>query len=96
MDGGTYVGATAGSLIPAHWPLDFAVPVTFLAMIAPMLRTRAHAAAALVSVVAALAFSGLPSGTGVLAAAPFGMAAGAAVETWQLRRRKRAGAGVKA
>lgn len=86
----TYIGATAGSLIPAHWPLDFAVPITFLAMIAPMLRTLAHLAAAGVSVVAALAMAGLPSGTGVLLAGPLGMAAGAMVETWQNRRTARA------
>lgn len=85
----TYVGATAGQMIPADWPLDFAVPITFLAMIAPMLRTLAHVAAALVAVLAALALSGLPSGTGVLIAGPLGMAAGAGVETWQARRRIR-------
>lgn len=85
----TYVGATAGQMIPAHWPLDFAVPITFLAMTAPMLRTLAHAAAALVAVLSALALSGLPSGTGVLIAGPLGMAAGAVAETWQARRRSR-------
>lgn len=85
----TYVGATAGQMIPADWPLDFAVPITFLAMIAPMLRTLAHVAAALVAVLSALALSGLPSGTGVLIAGPLGMAAGAGVETWQARRRIR-------
>ncbi|MDO5370812.1 AzlC family ABC transporter permease [Paracoccus sp. (in: a-proteobacteria)] len=84
----TYVGATAGQMIPADWPLDFAVPITFLAMIAPMLRTLAHVAAALVAVLSALALSGLPSGTGVLVAGALGMAAGAAVETWQVRRGK--------
>ena len=86
----TYVGATAGSLIPADWPLDFAVPITFLAMIAPMLRTAAHVTAAGVAMAGALALSGLPSGTGVLVASPLGMAAGAWVETWQARRRIRA------
>lgn len=87
----TYVGATAGQLIPAEWPLDFAVPITFLAMIAPMLRTLAHVVAALVAVTAALALAGLPSGTGVLIAGPLGMAAGAGFETWQARRRNGGG-----
>lgn len=84
----TYVGATAGSLIPAHWPLDFAVPITFLAMAAPMLRTLPHAIAAAVAVAAALALSGLPSGTGVLVAGPLGMAAGALTDTWLAGRRR--------
>lgn len=82
----TYVGATAGSLIPADWPLDFAVPITFLAMIAPMLRTLAHVAAAGVAILAALALAGLPSGTNVLVAGPLGMIAGALVERWTERR----------
>lgn len=82
----TYVGATAGQMIPTEWPLDFAVPITFLAMVAPMLRSVAHVAAALVAVAAALALAGLPSGFGVLIAGPLGMIAGAGVETWQARR----------
>ena len=49
--GFTYVGATAGQLIPADWPLDFAVPITFLAMIAPMLRTLPHVIAAGVAII---------------------------------------------
>lgn len=85
----TYVGATAGQLIPAEWPLDFAVPITFLALIAPMLRTLAHVTAALVAMGGALALAGLPSGTGVLVAGPLGMAAGAWVEGWQSRRGRR-------
>lgn len=89
--GFTYVGATAGSLIPADWPLDFAVPITFLAMIAPMLRTRAHVAAAVTAIIAALALSGLPTGTGVLIAGPLGMIAGALVETWDARRARSRG-----
>lgn len=87
--GFTYVGATAGSLIPAGWPLDFAVPITFLAMIAPMLRTLAHVAAAGVAIVAALLLAGLPSGTNVLVAGPLGMVTGAVVEGWSARRRLR-------
>lgn len=82
----SWVGATAGQMIPADWPLDFAVPITFLALIAPMLRTVAHVAAALVAVIAALMLSGLPSGTGVLVAGLLGMIAGAWVEGWQARR----------
>ncbi|PAU97037.1 AzlC family ABC transporter permease [Paracoccus salipaludis] len=85
----TYVGATAGQMIPAAWPLDFAVPITFLAMTAPMMRTLPHVVAALVAVLSALVLSDLPSGTGVLIAAPLGMAAGAGAEAWQSRRRIR-------
>ena len=55
--------------------LDFAMPITFIAMIAPMLRTAAHLAACFVAVLAALLLAGLPSGLGLLIAAPLGMAA---------------------
>jgi hypothetical protein len=36
---GTIVGVVAGTAIPASWGLDFVVPLTFLAIIAPALRT---------------------------------------------------------
>ncbi len=81
------IGAKLGNAIPESWALDFAIPITFLAMIAPMLRTLAHLAAAFVAMVAALAFAFLPSGLGMLIAAPLAMATGALVETWTERRK---------
>ena len=45
----TLVGAMVGAQIPESWALDFALPITFLAMIAPMFRTPAHVVAALVA-----------------------------------------------
>ncbi|WP_312528568.1 AzlC family ABC transporter permease [Paracoccus sp. (in: a-proteobacteria)] len=81
------IGAKIGKAIPESWPLDFAVPITFLAMIAPMVRKLAHLAAVVVSIVASLVFSFLPSGLGLLIAAPLAMAAGAAVEVWTERRK---------
>lgn len=85
------VGFTLGRAIPESWALDFALPITFLAMIAPMLRSLAHVAAATVAVLAALAFSGLPSGLGVLLAAPLAMASGVAVELLVERRKANGG-----
>ena len=76
----TWAGATLGDLIPDDIALDFALPITFLAMIAPMLRTTAHLAACFVAITAALLLAGLPSGLGLLIAAPLGMATGAIVE----------------
>ncbi len=82
----TLVGALAGDRIPESLGLDFALPITFLAMVAPMLRTAAHVAAAGVSVVGALVLAGLPAGTGLLVAALAAMATGAAVERAMERR----------
>ncbi|MEM9812562.1 MAG: AzlC family ABC transporter permease [Pseudomonadota bacterium] len=79
---GTYVGAVAGAAIPPEYALDFAVPITFLALIAPYLRTLPHIAAALVSVTLSLALVSLPPGTGIIVAGVAGMLAGALVEAW--------------
>ncbi|TGN37537.1 branched-chain amino acid ABC transporter permease [Paracoccus liaowanqingii] len=76
----SWVGATVGQAIPEEIALDFAMPITFLAMIAPMLRTPAHLAACFVAIAATLLLAGLPSGLGLLIAAPLGMATGAVVE----------------
>lgn len=82
----SWIGATLGQAIPEGIALDFAMPITFLAMIAPMLRSAAHLAACFVAIVAALLLAGLPSGLGLLIAAPLGMAAGALVETRASRK----------
>ena len=84
--GSTAVGALIGSAIPPEYGLDFIVPIMFLAMVAPMLKSLAHVAAALTSACVALALVGLPSGMGLLIAAVCAMFAGALVETWLERR----------
>lgn len=86
--GATLAGALLGQSIPPEYALDFAVPITFLALIAPGLRTPAHVAAAFVAVVLALALAGLPYNLGMLIAALAAMATGAQVELWQERSGK--------
>lgn len=76
----TYVGALVGQKIPESMALDFAVPITFLALIAPMLTTRAHQAAAFVAIVVALLTAALPYNLGLLIAGLAGMIAGAEIE----------------
>ncbi len=85
--GATFAGAVLGAAIPPEFALDFGLPITFLAMIAPMLRTLAHVAAAASSVVAALALAWMPYGTGLLVAALLAMAVGAEVERRMQGRR---------
>ena len=84
--GATLVGAVMGSRIPESWALDFALPIAFLAMIAPMLRTTAHIVAAVVSIVTAIAAAGLPYNSGLLIAGLAAMMAGARTEVWLQRR----------
>lgn len=80
--GMTLVGALIGEQIPEGAALDFAVPITFLALIAPMLRTPAHLAAALTGAVLSLCLVWVPYNLGVILAATAAMIAGARAELW--------------
>lgn len=83
----TWAGAAAGTAIPTELALDFAVPVAFIALVAPALRTWPHVAAATVAVAVALALAWLPYSLGLIVAGVVAMGTGALVETWQERRR---------
>ncbi len=74
------VGIFLGAALPASWPLDFALPVTFIAMVIPTLKGRPMLAAALCSGVAALLAYGLPYKLGFILAAFAGIAAGLLLE----------------
>ncbi len=84
--GFTLLGALAGSAIPDEYALDFAIPITFLAMVAPALRSLPHVAAAIVSVVVALALSWMPYNLWLMIAAVLAMMTGARIEKWQEAR----------
>ena len=88
--GFSYVGAVAGTAIPPEYALDFAVPITFIALIAPALRSLPHVMAAVVSVVVALALWWVPYSLGLIIAAIIAMLAGAGTEL-MLERRRRTG-----
>lgn len=87
--GASLAGALLGEAISKDYALDFAVPITFLAICAPMLRSVPHVIAAMVSIGAALVLSFMPYGTGLLVAAGLAMAAGAGSEIVLERRRNR-------
>ncbi len=78
--GFTFVGAVAGKAIPPEYALDFAVPITFIAIVAPALRSLPHIAAAFVSVTVALLLAWLPYNSGLMVAALLAMITGAAIE----------------
>lgn len=86
---GTVVGALLGAQVPESWALDFAIPITFLAIIAPMFRTLAHVIAAFVGMVVSLLAAGVPFSLGIIIAGVAGMMAGARAELW-LQRQKEA------
>lgn len=82
----TLVGVVVGTSIPQEWGLDFILPITFIGLFAPMLRSLPHLAAAMTSIVVGLTFAFLPSGMGVLIAAVCAMCVGVTVETWLEKR----------
>jgi 4-azaleucine resistance transporter AzlC len=76
----TAAGLLLGTVIPESWPLDFALPVTFIALLMPVLKDRAAVAAALTGGAVAVVANGLPYRLGLIAAALVGIAAGILVE----------------
>lgn len=84
----TLLGAWGGKSVPPELALDFAVPITFLAMIGPMLRSIPHVAAALVSVASSLIFTFVPFNMGLLIAAVLAMMTGAYAELWFSKRER--------
>lgn len=76
----TAVGAVAGATIPGWLPLDFAVPMVFLALVAPTIRNEPGAAAAGTGAAIAVLGVGLPLNLGLLAGGVVGVAAGLVVE----------------
>lgn len=83
----TLAGAVLGTRIPDSWALDFVLPIAFIAMVGPMLRTPAHVIAALVAVAVALLAAWLPFNLGLIVAGLAGMMAGARAELVLERRR---------
>jgi predicted branched-subunit amino acid permease len=81
----TFVGAVVGQAIPASYSLDFAVPICFIALTAPL----PHVIAALVSCVAAIAFAWVPWSLGLIFAALTAMITGAQAELFLRRRAER-------
>ena len=85
--GMTLVGALVGSALPPEFALDFAIPITFIAIVAPSLRSLPHLVAAIVSVVVSLALVWMPYNLWLLVAALLAMLAGARVEQIMERRK---------
>ena len=83
----TFVGAVLSDKIPTDIGFEFAVPITFLAVVAPMLKSLAHVATAAASVILAMLFANLPFGSGLLVAALLSLFVGAGVEVWMERRK---------
>ena len=78
--------ADLGGVTPPELGLDFALPIAFIAMLGPAMRTGAHRIAALVGGTGALLFAFMPWNLGLICGAVLGMMAGAEVERRQSLR----------
>jgi predicted branched-subunit amino acid permease len=83
------VGFYVGNVIPAAWSLEFAVPLCFLALLAPALRGAPHVLAAIVAGVAVMALDALPMRLNLVVAGLLGIVAGLAVEMAEARWKAR-------
>ena len=76
----TALGIFLGASIPDSWSLDFALPLTFIAMVVPVLKNRAAIAAALSAGITALLANTLPYKLGLILAALVGIVVGTVLE----------------
>lgn len=72
----TGIGILLGTRVPGSWSLDFALALSFIAIVVPMLKTRADLASALSAGTMALALHPLPYKVGLLIASFVGIAVG--------------------
>lgn len=86
----TAAGLLFGATIPPEWDIDFAVPLTFIALLALLLREPTGQAVALVAALGTLVFAALPYKLGLVAAILLGLLAGVWASS---RRTKEQGAG---
>lgn len=79
----TVIGIVAGQQIPNanEWGLDFALVVTFIGMVVPLITNRATLLAVVVSGVTALLTYGLPNRLGIMVTAIVGISTGLLAET---------------
>lgn len=83
---GTVIGVIVGLKIPESWSLDFAVPLTFMAIMLPNLRDWAAGVAALTSGLISVVAFNLPMNISIIVAAVSGILVGFFTES--LLRRK--------
>ena len=72
----TIVGIVLGAQVPASWSLDFAIPLVFLVLLVPSIKSRPDLIAAVVGGGVAVAAAGAPYGLGLMIGAISGVVAG--------------------
>jgi 4-azaleucine resistance transporter AzlC len=72
----TALGIFVGTILPSNIPLDFTLPLVFIALVVPSLRDKPAVLVAIVSGIFSVVFFGLPYKLGMLLAAIIGMGVG--------------------
>ncbi len=78
----TAAGLYLGTRIPTSWHLEFALPLTFLALARPAVTDRATAITVLVASVVGILSYGLAMRLGIIVGALAGIAAGIVADAW--------------
>ena len=78
----TTTGMLLGAAIPASWSLEFAIPLTFMALLVLAVRDRPGLVAAAAGGTVAVIATGLPYNLGLLVGAVCGVVAGLVSERW--------------
>ena len=76
----TALGILLGAAIPESWQLDFALPLSFIAMVVPVLKNRPAIMSALSAGIVALLTYSLPYKSGLILAALVGIVVGTILE----------------
>lgn len=84
----TIAGVGLGTGVPPSWGLDFAIPLTFMALLVPAVRARPGLAAAVAAGLVATLAASLPFNLGLILAAVVGVTTGLLAEI-HLQRRTR-------
>lgn len=77
----TAAGILLGTTLPESWPLDFALPLTFIALVMPVLKDRPAVAASLTAAVVALLAYDMPYKLGLMLAGLLGILVGTLLES---------------
>ena len=74
------IGAFAGAKLPASWQLEFTIPLSFVAMVVPLLKSRSQILAAIAGGAAGVLLYAMPLKLGLIAACALGTCVGLAVD----------------
>ena len=77
----TLAGILVGRVIPASWQLEFVVPLSFLAILTPLLRDRVTLLVVFTTTVAAIVLDDMPMRLSLICAGLIGIATGAVADT---------------